>query len=209
MALSESLSGSSGRKSPLNLREDLSKIYDSFFLESTLMAEYCQLLKHPVPGVYILPSSVSSLIWYGIICLRVGIYKGGIFKFRVSIPANYPDGGCPEFDFQAGVYHPQVDLGTGQLDTKKEFQRWRRDVNHIHHLLKYAKSIFNNVDVHDPCNGEAAKLFRTDLERYKQKVAESIEQCREDTLSPDSSDPHSIKCGISEIYHVTAALSNG
>ncbi len=39
MALSESLSGSSGRKSPLTLREDLSKIYDSFFLESTVMAE--------------------------------------------------------------------------------------------------------------------------------------------------------------------------
>ncbi len=68
------------------------------------------------------------------------------------------NGFLQEFDFQAGVYHPQVDLGTGQLDTKKEFQRWRRDVNHIHHLLKYAKSIFNNVDVHDPCNGEAAKL---------------------------------------------------
>lgn len=36
-----------------------------------------------------------NAVWYGIICLRAGIYKGGMFKFRVSIPANYPDGGCP------------------------------------------------------------------------------------------------------------------
>ena len=63
-----------------------------------------------------------------------------------------------EFDFQAGVYHPLVDFDTGELNTKKEFQRWRRDVNHIHHLLKYAKDIFDKIDPHDPVNEEASKL---------------------------------------------------
>ena len=63
-----------------------------------------------------------------------------------------------EFDFQAGVYHPLVDFDTGELDTKKQFQRWRRDVNHIHHLIKYAKDIFDKIDPHDPVNEEASKL---------------------------------------------------
>ena len=63
-----------------------------------------------------------------------------------------------EFDFQSGVYHPMVDMATGSLDTKKEFQRWRRDINRIYHLLLYARKIFYNVDPNEPLNTEAAKL---------------------------------------------------
>ena len=51
-----------------------------------------------------------------------------------------------------------VDRDTGTLDTKKEFQRWRRDVNHIYHLLTYARKIFQNIDPNQPVNKEAAKL---------------------------------------------------
>jgi len=35
--------------------------------------------------------------------------------------------------------------------------------------------------------------YKTDIERFKQKVAESIDKCREETLNPDPSDPHSVK----------------
>ena len=52
-----------------------------------------------------------------------------------------------------------VDIHTGTLDTKKEFQRWRRDINHIHHLLLYARKIFQNIDPNQPVNQEAAKLL--------------------------------------------------
>jgi len=67
---------------------------------------------------------------------------------------------CPlqEFDFQSGVYHPLVDYETGELETKREFQRWRRDINHIYQLLMYAKKIFYNIDVAHAVNEEAAKL---------------------------------------------------
>ena len=30
-----------------------------------------------------------------------------------------------ELDFQTEVYHPMIDYDTGELDTKKEFPRWR------------------------------------------------------------------------------------
>ena len=164
-----------------------------------------QLLQHPVPGVYVLPSDVSPLsewyykdrgsthdchviwhtlcnmstcyaVWYGLLCVRGGVYQGAMFKFTILIPANYPDGGCPvsqegltlssrqiplliqEFDFQAGVYHPLVDLETGELETKKEFQRWRRDLNHVYHLLTFARKIFYNIDTNHAANKEAAEL---------------------------------------------------
>lgn len=35
--------------------------------------------------------------------------------------------------------------------------------------------------------------YRTDIERFKEKVKESIETCRQATLNPDPSDPHSIR----------------
>ena len=35
------------------------------------------------------------LVWYGLLCIRGGIYNGAMFKFTLLIPANYPDGGCP------------------------------------------------------------------------------------------------------------------
>ena len=34
-------------------------------------------------------------VWYGLLCVRGGIYNGAMFKFTLLIPANYPDGGCP------------------------------------------------------------------------------------------------------------------
>lgn len=35
--------------------------------------------------------------------------------------------------------------------------------------------------------------YKTDINSYKQKVKESIESCRQATLNPDPSDPHSVK----------------
>lgn len=35
------------------------------------------------------------VVWYGLLFVRGGLYKGAIFKFTLLIPANYPDGGCP------------------------------------------------------------------------------------------------------------------
>ena len=37
----------------------------------------------------------AFLGWYGIIFIRQGIYQEGIFRFKIIIPENYPDGDCP------------------------------------------------------------------------------------------------------------------
>ena len=38
---------------------------------------------------------ICVLVWYGIMIIQTGLYDGGLFKFTLSIPINYPDGGCP------------------------------------------------------------------------------------------------------------------
>lgn len=142
-----------------------------------------------------LPSDDSPLIWYGLMFVRTGMYQGAVFKFTLSIPMNYPDGGCPAFDFQAGVFHPLVHAETGELDTKKEFQRWRRDVNHLRNLFLYARNIFYSIDTAHTLNGEAARLYTSDPDKYRGRVQESITSCLQVVLNPDPSDSHSVKLG--------------
>lgn len=35
------------------------------------------------------------LVWFGVQFVRQGIYQGGIFRFTVVLPQNFPDGECP------------------------------------------------------------------------------------------------------------------
>ncbi len=44
-----------------------------------------------IPGIYVIPSSESSLLWYGVIFVRTGQYKGGIFRFNISLTEEFPN----------------------------------------------------------------------------------------------------------------------
>lgn len=42
--------------------------------------------------------------------------------------------------------------------------------------------------------------YKNDEEKFKQKVKESVDACREEIMNPDPSDPHSVKYVV--ILHV-------
>jgi hypothetical protein len=52
--------------------------------------------------------------WYGIIFVRQSIYQEGIFRFKIIIPENYPDGDCPVrhrisiYSIYSMLYIPQL-----------------------------------------------------------------------------------------------------
>ncbi len=95
--------------------------YGPFFLEYSLLAEFNLLQRQRMPGVYVIPSKGSPLSecltllktttwmgssstqhsmihfseWFGVLFLRGGPYQGGVFRFKLIIPENYPDGDCP------------------------------------------------------------------------------------------------------------------
>ena len=94
--------------------------------------------------------------WFGIIFLRQGIYQEGIFRFRLLIPENYPDGDCPRLLFDHPVYHPLVDPNTHELDVKRLFVKWKRNVNHIWQILSHARRSFYKIETKDGWNPEAA-----------------------------------------------------
>ncbi|XP_077982260.1 AKT-interacting protein-like isoform X3 [Glandiceps talaboti] len=167
--------------------------YGPFFLEYSLLAEYNQLLKQRLPGVHVLPSARSALLWFGVLFIRQGLYQEGIFKFTLSIPENYPDGDCPRLIFDPPIFHPIVDPVSGELDVKRTFTKWKRNVNHIWQVLLYARRIFYKIDTKSPSNPQAAVLYEQDLDLFRDKVLETIRLCKSKMYDPaKTDDPHEI-----------------
>lgn len=169
------------------------KAYGPYFLEYTLMAEYNQLRSQRLPGVYVLPAAKSPLIWYGVIFIRMGSYQDGIFKFVMKIPENFPDGDCPSVIFKPPVFHPVINMETGELDVKRNFPKWRRNINHLCQVLLYARRIFYKIDMKNPLNPEAAHLYENDRDAFKQKVNISLRTCLNELHLPLADDPHAIR----------------
>jgi ubiquitin-protein ligase len=57
------------------------------------------------------------LVWNGFLIIKDGIYKNGIFKFRILIPDTYPSL-APHVVFETKVRHPLIEYETGNLDLK-------------------------------------------------------------------------------------------
>ena len=61
----------------------ISDIYNVIFLQYN----YRKSLTNNVINVF--------SVWYGILFIRQGLYQEGVFRFKVTIPDNFPDGDCP------------------------------------------------------------------------------------------------------------------
>ncbi|XP_050707812.1 AKT-interacting protein-like isoform X3 [Eriocheir sinensis] len=170
--------------------------YSPYFLEYTLLAEYNLLQKQRVSGVYVVPSGKTPLVWFGVIFIRQGIYQEGIFRFNLHIPENYPDGDVPTVVFETPVFHPLVSPDTRQLDIRRGFaNKWRRNVNHLWHVLLYVRRCFYKIETSHPLNPEAAVLYDSDNEMFQLRVRSCVEESKRAVLDPPSAaaaDPHAI-----------------
>nr|XP_042908824.1 AKT-interacting protein isoform X2 [Parasteatoda tepidariorum]XP_042908825.1 AKT-interacting protein isoform X2 [Parasteatoda tepidariorum] len=176
-----------------NTNTKQNQAYDAFFLEYSLISEYLLLQKQLLSGVYVIPSAGSPLKWFGVIFIRQGLYQGGIFRFTLYVPDNYPDCDCPILVFDPPVFNPLINIETGELDVKRAFPKWRRNVNHLWQVVQYAKRIFYKIETESPSNMEAAELYEKDLELYKINSSESLRICNEKLYDkPCTDDPHAI-----------------
>jgi len=185
---------SASRGNSLSYSNKGSNGYGPFFQEYSLLAEYNQLHQQKIPGLYVMPCAKTPLVWSGLLFIRQGLYQGGAFRFSLTIPDNYPDGDCPTFVFEYPVFHPIVNPVSGEVDIKRAFPRWRRNVNHLWQVFLYVKKIFYKMDLKSPVNQEAASLYEQDPELYKARVIESISAAKERLLqSPALDDPFALR----------------
>ncbi|XP_076045608.1 AKT-interacting protein-like isoform X2 [Oratosquilla oratoria] len=174
--------------------------YSPYFLEYSLLGEYNLLQNQRVSGVYVMPAANSPLVWLGVIFIRHGAYQEGIFRFNIHIPENFPDGDVPSVIFELPIFHPLIDPVTKELDVRRGFaNKWRRNVNHLWHVLLYIRRSFYKIETSNPSNPEAAVLFDSDNELFQVRVRECVEASKSSVFdAPLTADPHAIIFSVYE-----------
>ncbi|XP_050436205.1 AKT-interacting protein-like [Adelges cooleyi] len=171
--------------------------YVPFFLEYTLMSEFNILSKKTIPGVYVMPAAKTPFIWFGVIFPRCGLYKNGVFRFRIHIDSTWPDCDCPKVIIETPVFHPLVDPTSGEMNVRQHFPEWKKGVSRIWHVVDHVQKSFYDIPrTKNPVNLEAADLLKSDNENFMKKCQECVERSRTDVYKqpdhPESNDPHYI-----------------
>jgi ubiquitin-protein ligase len=100
-------------------------------------------------------------VWFGVVFIHSGYYKGGIFKFILTVPDTYPEV-PPVVRFITDMFHPLISL-SGHLNTSPQFKEWKRNKDYICHMLHYVKNLFtetvlDNLSENQCANKEAFRM---------------------------------------------------
>lgn len=72
--------------------------------------EFKHLVGHAPGGVYLFPHQSDIRQLFGVAFLRKGLYRGGIFRFKITLPSDYNcSGSYPCVIFTPPIFHPLVD----------------------------------------------------------------------------------------------------
>ncbi|XP_029163581.1 protein crossbronx homolog [Nylanderia fulva] len=194
--------GSSNGDSPLSMSVKMidrpivsqtNKQHAIFLQEYNIISEYKMLCSQDLKGIYVIPSALDSFLWFGVQFVRQGIYKGGVFRFTISLPPNFPLGDCPKVVFETQVFHPLINPENRELCTTWGFPEWRRN-NRIWQLIQYITKIFIKLDAKmTPINQEASSLQESNLEAFRERVKTCVKASVNQVFDPPTmDDPHYI-----------------
>ncbi|XP_015113898.1 protein crossbronx homolog [Diachasma alloeum] len=197
------LPGGSGGDSQLNTsmkmidRPDVAggtSEYVVYLQEYSILSEYNVLQNQDLRGIYVIPSAENSFLWFGVLFIRQGFYQGGVFRFTMTLPENFPDGGCPKVAFQSNVFHPLVYPETNELNTSAGFPEWKKN-NRIYQLVQFIVKVFTKVDGKLPStNLEASTLLNNNVEEFRSRARKCVRESLDHVYDPpETEDTHYIK----------------
>lgn len=86
------------------------------------------------------------MIWDGIIFVRSGVYKNGIFRFTIQLEASFPlQKSSPIIKLLSPLLHPLISEESLLFDSSSAFPAWSEN-DHIYELLKFFKYCIENID---------------------------------------------------------------
>src|SRR5690349_6769091 len=109
-----------------------------------------------------MPTKNQSLLWDGILFVRSGPFKAGIFRFTLQLDPGFPlQNSPPMLKLLDPVLHPLVAEETLIFDSSPAFPIWSEN-DHIYELLKFFKYAMENLDyccnqVQRPTNTDAVE----------------------------------------------------
>ena len=110
-----------------------------------LAIEFKYLTKNSPAGVYILPEIDNIRLLHGVIFIRRGLYRDGIFRFQIKLPPAYNDHNChPEIVFTPPIFNPLIDPKSGHLDLRLDetLKEWHPERHFIVSAIIFLKKIF-------------------------------------------------------------------
>ncbi|CAG8611630.1 9985_t:CDS:2, partial [Acaulospora morrowiae] len=157
--------------------------------------------RHCPSGVYVMPTAENFHTWYGVLFVHKGYYKNGVFKFKLTIPNEYPflGGFCsntyperpPAVQFicnlinNDGLFHPLVNPENGNFSLTQQFKDWAPHKYYIFHVLHYIKKSFKKGVLdhlsRKHCLNEKAFTLYKENPRQFENIAR---QCAELSISP-------------------------
>jgi ubiquitin-protein ligase len=143
---------------------------DPMSLFKVLLDEYRHLMEYIPTGMVVAPSFHTLLEWHGSVHIREGFYKGGIFKFVINIPVDYP-ASAPAVYFFNAVFHPLVDPNTGRLDISIAFPTWKPGRDYLVLVLAFLKKIFFKRELNNYLVSMPRAMFEA---RCEECVSESL-----------------------------------
>ncbi|GAN01845.1 UBC-like protein [Mucor ambiguus] len=156
------------------------RLTSEHFSRYEIMTELINLRNpsHCPLGVYVMPSTEDLHVWYGVLFVHKGFYRSGTFKFRLTLPENYPNQ-PPSITLLTDLFHPLVDV-KGNVCISQQFPVWRPYQDYTFHVLHYLKNMFKKVvldGLNDKyCyNKEAYRLYRHDIAIFAKLAHQSAQ----------------------------------
>ncbi|PVU99162.1 hypothetical protein BB560_005550, partial [Smittium megazygosporum] len=125
-------------------------------------------------GIYTMTSFTSFNIWYGCLFVHHGPWKGGVFKFKVLFPNEYPYK-APEIYFLTKLNHPLVSKSDGKFNLKPQFPEWKAYEDYLFLALAFMKNSFKSTVlsslINSPAlcfNQDALKMYINDRSQFEQ-----------------------------------------
>ena len=146
--------------------------------------------KNSPRGFYLIPSYENLRFFYGVIFLNVGLYKGGIFKFQISLPSNYPsDDAYPNIKFSSPIHNPYIDFSSGKFNLIKLIPKW---IAAEHQLVTVAKFIHQIFFLEDnsmtSLSNQAVSSIIQISEDFKRKIKYCVQLSQDQKFSSNSDD---------------------
>lgn len=145
-----------------------------------LAIEYKYLMRNAPGGVFLMPEFDDIRQLNGVIFVRRGLYRNGIFRFRMTLPKGYNAlNAHPSIAFTPPIFNPLVDPETGVLDLRldESLKEWNPEKNFLVSALTFLKKIFymKSFDNFPVAPNERAKQMLTnDKEAFLKEVEESV-----------------------------------
>lgn len=146
-----------------------------------LAIEFKYLMKHAPGGIYLLPEFENIRKLHGVIFIRRGLYRNGVFRFQITLPKEYNSVNThPEIVFTPPVFNPLIHPSTGVLDVScdSSMRDWRPETHFLVQALSFLKKIFyvkSFESFSGAPNTEAIRLLESDKDIYLQKIEECVE----------------------------------